>query len=307
MSSFSRKRAERSALMQALEIARAEDARTLSVEAPAEVYGRPTVSTTTPLDYTRGIQDRHPFPREWMAQLRAISPESLQHSYLIPGWLQGSEKAPVERWVLYEAIPDPLIPPDMRELLAGTPYWKMPKGRQHGRRTMVSAYQYDMYRKHRVWVRPFWCLQGENGGTPARYSEMEEAILRGENQPTDPPAPGSLPFAPWDGRVEREIQKRDVLYKLGMSIDRLRKGADNEQLKAETAAAEKEFRKRFLGWFSNRLEAQAEFLTDYSRKSEAEFQLRPPTPDEAKAAEMHEEVFIETGMVPTGRPGLTLI
>lgn len=307
MSSFSRKRAERAALEQALAMVRQPDARTLAVDVAPTVYGKPTVSTTTPLDYTRGIQDRHPFPREWMAELRVLSPESLQHSYLIPGWLQGPEHAPIERWVLYEGIPEPLIPPEMREMLSGTPYWKMPKGRMHGRRQMVSAFQYDMYRKHRVWVRPFWCLQGDHGGTPARYSEMEEAILRGENKPTDPPAPGSLPFAPWDARVSREIQKRDVLYKLGMSIDRLRRSANNEQMKAETVAAEKEFRRRFLGWFGNQLSAQAEFLTDYSRKSEADFQLRPIDREEAKAVEMHEEVFIETGMVPTGRPGLTLI
>ncbi len=278
-------------------------AQTMQVDVPPDMGQRAIQKSTmriigTPLDYVRAQQAAHPVPEAWAAELRDISPESLQHSWLMLAWLAGTAKQPIDRFVIYEAIPDGLIPAEKRAQLGGTPYWKMPAGMQQGRQQMVSAYQWDMYRKHRVWLRPFWCLQGEHGGTPALYSEMEDAILRAENKDTNPPAPGSLPFAEWNSLAKAQVQMRDRIAKLQEAIRRAKSGTMGVALEAETEAAEKAFRTRFLGWFKETLEPQADFLTHYTKKSEADMVLRPATEQEAIDGETLEESYIETGVMP---------
>lgn len=186
---------------------------------------------------------------------------------------------------------------EIRSYLAGTPWWDLPREHQPGRRQLVSAYQWEMYRTHRVWARPFWCLQGTSGGTPAVYGELERKLLRLHDQSPDPPVYGSLPYAPFDQRAEDAIRRRRDLYTLGRKIDRLNAQGVAEHLQAETQAAEQEFRKRFLAWLDDRLAAQVDFLDWYTRTTASDMTLPKASAAEERAAARHEEVFVTTGHV----------
>ncbi len=253
---------------------------------------------TNPVDGIRAQMKAHVVPDGWERDLREFSPITTYTSHLRFGWLEGSVKKPIQRWVLYECVPIELIPDEMRRMLGGKPWWELPYGLREGRKHMVSAYQWELYRQHRIWARPFWCLQGESGGTPARYSDVEERLLKLKQMPADPPGPGTLPFATWDGRVLQAVKQRDRLWKLGSSISRLKKSGSSHKMKAEAAAIEKRFRTEFLAWMEERFAPQADFLTHYTRKTESDRVLRQTTPgEEAAAAQMHDH-FIEHGVMP---------
>jgi hypothetical protein len=256
------------------------------------------LATETPLDVVRGIAAKHPWPSDWEARLRALSPISEEHSWLYGAWLNIAG-----RWTLYECVPYKMIPEGKRVQLGGTPYWEMPKHLRAGRKQAVSAFQWEMYRTKKVWARPFWVIQGNDGGTPAQYTELEEAILQAQGKDTEPPEAGSLPYAPWDGRVEKQIISRDRLIKMRQRLDKLRATADNDALKAETVLAEEAFRKEFWGWWTQTMEPQADFWAWYTNKEESQhLPIRQASRAEQAAAERTEETFLTTGNLPVVLP-----
>ena len=276
----------------------AAQAKALTVVDPPAIWVPTThVKQSTPLDIVRGIAATHPWPDAWEQKLREISPKSDATSWLYGAWLHHAS-----RWVLYECLPYPLIPEGKRVQLMGTPYWEMPKHLRAGRKQAVSAFQWEMYRKHKVWARPFWVLQGTDGGTPAKYTEVEEAILQAQGKDTEPPPAGDLPFAPFDERAERAIRKRDRLTQMQHRIEKLRASGNTDALKAETVLAEEMFRKEFWAWWTETLQPQAEFWAWRSAKEDAPFLTRQATTAEQIAAEQTEEQFLTSGDLPAILP-----
>lgn len=248
--------------------------------------------------YTREV------PPEWERALRAISPKSTAQSYLMFKWehVQGRVKGnwvDRSRWVLYECQPAWAIHPELRRMLEDTPPRLLPLDRQRGRRMFVDDWAHEYYRVHRVFARPFWVLQGQQGGTPAGYTDREQAILKALGEPTDPPPVGSLSYCGFDWRVAEQILMRDQLLKNGMSIDAI---ADAKQIGIRTtrdlAEAEQEHRRLFIEWFKGTIAPSADFLTWFTRKTEADMVLRKRTDAEARAAGRFEDSYIETGLMP---------
>ena len=255
------------------------------------------VAVETPLDIVRGIAAKHPWPAEWEERLREISPVSQDHSWLYGAWFNKGA-----RWVLYEMLPFPAIPESKRLQLGGTPYWEIPKQLRAGRKQACSAFQWEMYRTKKVWARPFWVIQGPAGGTPAEFTEMEQAMLQAQGLDTEPPEPGALPYAPWDTRVETQLRSRDRLMKARYRLSKLQASADNDALKAESVLAEEAFRKEFWGWWKEQMQPQAEFWTWYSAREEAQHVVRQGTEAEGRAAEAAEECYLTTGNLPVVLP-----
>ena len=252
------------------------------------------------------VRAKRKAPSDWVADLRTIS----ERSETVP-WLDFMWHERAQRWTLVAKVPDvaiegyPNIPPEMRERLAGAPWWELPPTEQVGRKQIVSAYQWEMYRTERVWARPFWCLQGNAGGTPAMYTDLEKAMLKATGQPVDVPPPGLMAYAPWDSRAKAAVVKRDRLLKENMSLARLMQAGDSAAVKAEMEMAAKEARKAFFDWWSETMIEQTEFLTWYTRKTEADRTLRPASSAETRAAAQLKDTYLETGVVPSGRtPGL---
>jgi hypothetical protein len=264
------------------------------------------LATETPLDIVRGIAAKHPWPAEWEARLREISPVSQDHSWLYGCYFLNANRETSEsrsRWVLYEMLPYGAIPEGKRLQLGGTPYWEMPKHLRAGRKQACTAFQWEMYRKHKVWARPFWVIQGNDGGTPAEFTEMEQAMLQAKGLPVEPPEPGELPYAPWDGRVEKQLRARDRLMKARYRLSKLQASADNDALKAETVLAEEQFRKDYWAWWKETMEPQAEFWTWFTKREEAQhLPIRQASEAEARAAEETEESFLTTGNIPFVNP-----
>jgi hypothetical protein len=241
----------------------------------------------------------HTPPPEWERALRALSPHSDTHSWLRFVWYELPDAKPGDgRWTLYECVPDALIPTGKRMMLRDTPYWDLPIGQRQGRGQMVTAVQWELYRLERVEARPFWILQGNQGGTPATFTEMEQKMLRVKQQPTNPPALGALPFAPWDARVERAVRQRDRLKRLNGDIEALRRNASPEAVQAELDAAEKAFRREMLTWWADQMQEQSDFIAWYSQKCESDRTLRRASREEFMAAQLLEESFVEHGIIP---------
>ena len=250
-------------------------------------------------------------PRDWERRLRAIWPVSETQQWLhfrmFPESISKETGAPISgsaRWVLYTMTPPALITdPTRLAMMDEPPWWELPIDRQFGRMMSVTTYQYAMWREYRCLARPYWCLQGSDGGTPMQFTMREAAILRAQALPTDVPNPGDLPFAPFDERVIRALQERDRFRQLGGALDRLRDpqraAAD---VKAEEEEAERVFRTTFVAWFKERMATNAEYIGWHSNKSENVADFRPATKAEMDAADQWEDQYIATGTVPFAAP-----
>ncbi len=226
-----------------------------------------------------------------MTRLREISPVSTYTSYLVPRWMPD-----VERWVLYQCIPSLHIPDERREQLAT--YWEdMPITQRFGRKAMVSDYQFRMYHDFRVDARPFLILQGNRGGTPARYTRREQLLLQAQHLPDQPPRMGTLPYAPFDERTVARILERDRLVQAGQNIDRLRSMDSVVGQKAIEAEADRMFRKAFLDWWHEEMGPIAEQFGSLLRNG-LDQDIRRATQAETYAANHFHEHFMETGEVP---------
>lgn len=252
----------------------------------------------TPLDFERGLA-RKRLPPEWERELREVSPVSDTTSYLLFAWKQHPMHPDRARWCLYEAIPDALILPGRRAELASAPYWTLPKHERAGQAMVVSAYQWMMYHDHRVDVRPFWCLQGETGGTPLSYDALERKYRRLLRQPVDPLAVGDLPYTGWDRRVRDAVLARDRLLKLG-SLQAMR-DMTAEEWDRWQAEREKAFRTALWDTMAERLRPNAELLGRILRDEGHNPNRRAETREEADAASVARDYFIEFGRVPDPR------
>ena len=249
----------------------------------------------TPGDFARALMQKTP-PKEWERSLREISPVSESASYLIFAWKEPPLQPERGRWCLYEAIPDALIGVERRMELSSAPYWVLPKGDRHAQAMLVSAYQWEMYHRFRVDVRPFWCLQGTEGGTPLHHSAIEKRYLRMMQKPADPLAVGDLPHAPWDGRSRAQVLERDRLNKLGGSVERLRGTGTVESVRSAQEAAEKEYRRVFWDWFSEKMGPSTELFTYILKHENTDRPVQ--SREENIAANEAREIFIETGRMP---------
>lgn len=247
----------------------------------------------TPADVVRALMAKSP-PPEWERDLREISPVSSAHSHLVFAWKEPPGEPDRGRWCIYEATPEPLVRTERLMELQSPPYWTLPtKEARHAQAQQVSAYQWEMFRRDRVDVRPFWCLQGTEGGTPFHLSNIEQRYLRMMGLPDYPLPMGALPYAPWDNRTKGQLLDRDRLYRLGGAIDRLKGEAV-----VERAEAEQTFRRRFFDWFSEKMGPQSELMAWCAAHEDADKLYARQTREEAMAAADARDVFIATGRLP---------
>lgn len=230
-------------------------------------------------------------PEGWEDRLRAISPQVDRTSHL-----RFRYRASVEQWELYECTPAHLLDPG--RLIELRQHWsELPPSRQMGRKWSVSEYQHYMFRTHQVEARRFWVLQGSLGGTPATYTEREQKLLESVGESGDVPELGMFPACPFDERAVQAILARDKLLKVGFDLSALERSQRPDALKAQDDENEKDYRKAFLGWWYQEMQPMSEFLKYYHRQTEAQYTLRPGTPEISNAVSKWAEFFVETGQV----------
>lgn len=233
-----------------------------------------------------------PFPAQWERRLREVSPITDKTSHLRARLHPGMDGE--QRWVLYSCIPKALLDWDRIHQFQRH-HTELPIAKAFGRRMLVSEYQFYMYHRYGVDVRPCWVCQGGYGGTPFSYTEREEKLLQDMGECAECPPVGLLPYAPFDETVVAAVRARDRLLRYGHDMDALERSQTPEALAREQAETEKIFRKQFLGWWMESMKPMSEFMAWYTRRTEAAQTMRRATKAEANSVSQFQDHFIETG------------
>lgn len=241
-------------------------------------------------------------PRDWQTQLAELWPRSEQTSWPRLRWEPGYPWEPVERWIIDEMIPaDAVIPDVLEQLQRATPpqgHWDAALDeyiRQDD--SIITTTAWKLFRETGCWARPFWVIQGKHGGHKRWFSESEKKLLRYAGLPSDPPAPGDLPYAPFDTRVLKQLAQHDLLRDLNGKVrahlgkKKILTLAGYRRQEDENA---RDFRKMLLGWLSSQLPEQGAELTRAMQTLDA-----PRRDLDVKlleeASEQAEQTFVETG------------
>ena len=241
---------------------------------------------------------------DWFPLLVEDSPRSTVHSYLMPYWYRAGE-----RWVLYDVLPVDAIDDEqdtgsgmsgkeLKDIMAGP----RPSDREDWKdleHWPVSDTQHEMFRRWKGFARPYWVLQGENGGHQVRFSPDQATALLRMGLPSEPPRIGSLPPCPYDNRARAQLRHLNRLHQLEDSIDRLRRSGSPEAAKAEQDRVEREIRESEMAF----IEAQMRPVVDMSMslvsgsntRSEHDDQLVRVAPGMASRAKDAYDRYRETG------------
>jgi hypothetical protein len=112
---------------------------------------------------------------------------------------------------------------------------------------LITERAWNLYQEFRCWGRPWWVIQGTRGGHKRWFSDTEQKLLKFHNLPSDPPAPGDLPYAPFDARVMAAIAQHDRLRGREGTLTRKRE-IDLHTFRATEADEAKAFRKQLVEW-----------------------------------------------------------
>lgn len=225
-------------------------------------------------------------PPDWERRLREISPISEQHSWLAFRWFDEAQ-----RWMLYECVPIRFVVDNelIADLAGPDP------DSEEGKNILVSRYQQEMFRKHRVHARPCWVIQGTNGGHHAAYDRATQQDHLAMGLPTEPPKPGALPYADFDERVVRQLVEMSKLVRFKNDFGEFkRRFGTVEGQKREAANALKAARERYVHWINSQFSEGDEHFVDAYRKGELDD--APRTDDDfVRKNEESDQRFIETG------------
>ena len=166
-----------------------------------------------------------PVPPEWQADLESVVPRSDTVPWLKIVFQAGWEYEPIQRFEIYEMtrqldwVPegtvDALRGPNPRTMGMWLEDTSITGHRRWISDSIVSLMQWNLYRETGCYGQRWWILQGAHGGHKWRLSPVERAYLaatRGLSaDEADTPAPGSLPYAPWDERSKLAIIRADRL------------------------------------------------------------------------------------------------
>lgn len=190
-------------------------------------------------------------PAEWVARLNRLFPPHGRAAWYVAAWVPGLPEDPVQRYVVYQAVPACALRDDAIEEIGWADAEVLPPGLKLNRAQTVLGTQVGLnfvaygdlpserlrvmryWSEHRAVLHPAWVVQGPNGGHPYDYTQTEQRLLRAAGHDGKAPLIGELPYALLDERV---------LWRL-TDIDALRRTATRAQL---DEAQEREFRRQYL-------------------------------------------------------------
>lgn len=163
-------------------------------------------------------------PVEWEKELAEISSPQDHFVWLKLVYEEGYPWEPVERYMIYQMTPARLMTKGtlMEAILEQLQDPDPPSAHGNYYDTVLEEFvrnpdcyiterAWHMYRETGCWGRPYWVIQGEKGGHKRWFTTVEKQLLRLAKLPTEPPAPGDLPYAEWDDRVKKQLQILDML------------------------------------------------------------------------------------------------
>ena len=208
-----------------------------------------SVLDSLPVAASTRVYER-PVPREWVEALAEVYPHDPMTDYPIIVWepgydwvLEGNKtNEVVERFMLYRTMPVEAFNPSdatngewnqgvLDELRGPSPeslrqVIRMPSAPIPGTvriipgTGIVNQRTWEIFRATGRYAQPIWCIQGSHGGTPMRYQPIEQMRCRLQGLPSQPPDPGTLPYAEFDQRVIVALKQREEVYDLASKISK---------------------------------------------------------------------------------------
>jgi len=148
---------------------------------------------------------------------------------------------------------------------------------------LVTRQEWELFRMLKAIPKIFWIIQGAHGGHKRVFDPLEQKYLAMAGLPTDPPAPGALPYAEFDQNVLFQLARRQRLHQAAahLSPDQAEK---DEQLVA--------FRRQLVQWVEDQQRAALEEVrlnvSNLAWSSD-------PADDPTEAIERRIDRFIQTG------------
>lgn len=236
---------------------------------------------------------------DWEPELIEVSPRNAIYSHLRAFWYRAQQ-----RWVLYDVLPFACLDDelDTGSGLTGAELKAIMRGPRPSDCTVdpgISDAQHEMGRLWGGFARPFWVLQGENGGHQVRFSPIQATALVRMGLPSEPPAVGSLPPCPWDNRVVGQLRHLNRLHQLNDSIDQLRRSGSPEAAAAEMARIERDVRDAEMAFIEAQVrplvEMSSSLVSGPNARSEWDSEIVRMAPGTAaKAADAYQE-YRDTG------------
>jgi hypothetical protein len=204
----------------------------------------------------------------WRQRLRMVSPHHDNLSYLHLMWEPGWPWEPVGRWMLFECLPIQFVDPEFVKDLQGDDPAKLTTHDavtgEIEQKTLVTAMQWRIYRETGRYGRPFWVIQGENGGHKVFLSDVEKKLLKMAGYPDSFPAPGELPYAPFDNRVIDHVVRHDKLQRANGDVKRMARMAATGNTDRARA-----LRREVVKWLGEQMEESAKALIKQLHDSDA--------------------------------------
>lgn len=212
-------------------------------------------------------------PAAWVRELEAIggAPTERQ-THLRFYWWAGEEWDPIHRWSIWEMAPIAFLErqanyrtqvmPTLRALQGAPPVSLRVfdgVGKFLYSNAEVTQEQWELYRATGCLARPFWILQGYQGGHKIRFTLQESQMLRLHRLPGDAPVPGSLPYAEWDRRSADALAQQRALHDKALELVPGGRFTERDHLVLRKAQ-EIEFRAGMLAWLKPQVAEGAEEL-----------------------------------------------
>ncbi len=207
-------------------------------------------------------------PPDWVRLLAEHAPQmpgldTLVFRYFAPVDPDGTDRGwqcPEQgQWTLYSAKDIRLV--EKERAAQFEKHWsELSWLEQEGRKGVVSDYQFFMWHTKGLYVMPFLVLQGEWGGTPAKYTDAEIAFLQGSGCFDEPYPIGMFPACPFDGRVIKQIANRDRLLKHANDLAAMEKDDTPEGKRALSDAAAVLKRETTLDTWRAMIQPSVEFM-----------------------------------------------
>lgn len=249
-------------------------------------------------------------PKEWEDRLAEISPPTNRFTYLKLVWEPGYPwETPVDRYFIYQMVPERAVDESVLEQLRDfpppskmgnyfDPYLVNEETGQLGKFVnnpdcLITERAWHLFQETRCWGRPFWVIQGENGGHKRWFSPVEQKFLKLAGLPQDPPEPGALPYADFNEKTVAMLMAHDLLLGTQAPLRRsksLLQGVRDERYEAQ----EEEFRRKLIGWLAAQVTEAGEGVMESLMVMDA-----PRADIDVKLLEQREEQatenFIKTG------------
>jgi hypothetical protein len=171
-------------------------------------------------------------PRDWETRLAELSPPTNRFTWLRLRWEPGvAWEEPVERFIIDQMMPARMMTSEfhkgiLEQLERSTPpqgYYDQVLGRYvHEDHCLITTRAWELFRLTNCWATSFWVIQGSHGGHQWEFTAAEKKLLRFMGLPDEAPAPGDLPYAPFDERVVEKLIERDTLRELDAGLSRSR-------------------------------------------------------------------------------------